>query len=136
MADDFNGDGQLDLAVASIYSEVYPGGDNGQISVLLGNSDGTFQPAVQVRVGVCPKRDRGGRLQLADGRLDLAVAGFLLQLRHRNLSGRGLGALRQRRRDLPARGSGTRWGPYALTYILTMPSSRAILPATATSISP
>src|SRR5260370_31211038 len=34
---DFNGDGRLDLAVANFYS--------GNVSVLLGNADGTFQPA-------------------------------------------------------------------------------------------
>ena len=43
VAGDFNGDGRLDLAVANA-------GDN-DVSVLLGNGDGTFQPQVTYAVG-------------------------------------------------------------------------------------
>ena len=38
---DFNGDGELDLAVAN--------GGYDTVSILLGNGDGTFQPAVNYR---------------------------------------------------------------------------------------
>jgi hypothetical protein len=43
---DFRGDGKLDLAVASA--------DRNNVSVLLGNGDGTFQPAVNYAVGSDP----------------------------------------------------------------------------------
>ena len=56
VAGDFNGDGRLDLAVAN-----YDVSDD--VSVLLGNGDGTFQPAGDLRGGVGPDRHRGGRLQ-------------------------------------------------------------------------
>src|SRR5207245_256421 len=42
---DFNGDGKQDLAVAEL--------NPGSVSVLLGQGDGTFQAAPDVRVGVC-----------------------------------------------------------------------------------
>ena len=43
---DFNGDGKLDLAVAN------EGSNN--VSVLLGNGDGTFQAAVNYGAGLGP----------------------------------------------------------------------------------
>src|SRR5437660_732472 len=64
---DFNGDGHLDLAVAN-------GGSN-DVSVLLGNGDGTFTPAKNYEAGL-----GGGPLWVAvgdfnlDGKLDLVVA--------------------------------------------------------------
>ena len=50
-AGDFGGDGRLDLAVAN--------SDSGNVSVLMGNGDGTFQPAVNYLVGYVPTADRG-----------------------------------------------------------------------------
>ena len=64
---DFNGDGKLDLAVAS--------GGSDYVSVLLGNGDGTFKTAVQYVAGLEPisvaVADFNG-----DGKLDLAVANY------------------------------------------------------------
>jgi hypothetical protein len=66
-AADFNGDKKLDLAVE---------GDNGQVSILLGNGDGTFGAPKTYNVG---SADRGG-LAVGDyfgnGRQDIAVAIF------------------------------------------------------------
>jgi Bacterial Ig-like domain (group 3)/FG-GAP-like repeat/FG-GAP repeat len=66
---DFNGDGKLDLAVAS-YSA------NSNISVLLGNGDGTFQPKVDYPVGSQPFGVAIGDFNL-DGKPDLVVANSL-----------------------------------------------------------
>ena len=52
---DFNGDGRLDLAAANLGSN--------DVSVLLGNGDGTFQKAMSFKVGSAPDRPRGGGLQ-------------------------------------------------------------------------
>ena len=46
MAGDFTGDGRTDLAVANYGSN--------DVSVLLGNGDGTFQNQVTLRGGVRP----------------------------------------------------------------------------------
>jgi FG-GAP-like repeat len=65
---DFNGDGNLDIAVAQGQASSY-------VSVLLGNGDGTLQPVVQYEGGV------GRSYAVAvgdfnkDGKLDIAVAG-------------------------------------------------------------
>src|SRR5260370_14391454 len=67
---DFNGDGKPDLAVANQGNFA---ASNGSISVLLGNGDGTFQPAVNYAAGshsvFVAVEDFNG-----DGKPDLAVA--------------------------------------------------------------
>jgi hypothetical protein len=64
VAGDFNGDGHLDLAAASVQT--------GQVTILLGNGDGTFQQASVINVGA-----EAGGLAAADlrgdGRLDLVA---------------------------------------------------------------
>src|SRR5204863_314996 len=62
---DFNADGKPDLAVA-IYGSA-------NVSVLLGNGDGTFQAAVDYGVGSFPRSVVAGDFN-ADGKADLAVA--------------------------------------------------------------
>ena len=62
---DFNGDGRPDLAVANIGSNT--------VSVLLGNGDGTFQPAQHFATGAAPRSVAVGDFN-GDGRLDLATA--------------------------------------------------------------
>ncbi|MBI5021691.1 MAG: VCBS repeat-containing protein [Ignavibacteriales bacterium] len=62
---DLNGDGKLDLAVANEGS--------GNVSVLLGNGDGTFQTAKNFNTGTYPRSVAIGDLN-GDGFLDLAVA--------------------------------------------------------------
>src|SRR6185436_3309691 len=61
---DFNNDGRLDLATANA-------GDN-TVSVLLGNADGTFQPAQNSAASVGPQSVAVGDFN-ADGKLDLGV---------------------------------------------------------------
>ena len=67
VAGDFNGDGRTDLAVANCVSN--------DVSVLLGNGDGTFQPQVTYAVGLGPYAIVAGDFN-GDGRTDLAVAGY------------------------------------------------------------
>src|SRR5579863_4328736 len=61
---DFNGDGKLDLVIANFGSY--------DISVLLGNGDGTFQAAVNYGAGSGPRSIGVGDFN-GDGKLDLAV---------------------------------------------------------------
>src|SRR5207245_2776859 len=56
---DFNADGKLDLATAGV-------------SVLLGNGDGTFQPATYINIGSSPTSVAVGDFN-GDGKLDLGV---------------------------------------------------------------
>jgi hypothetical protein len=65
VAGDFTQSGHLDLAVADEGSD--------EISILLGNGDGTFQPAVQYPVAGSPTAITAGDFT-GDGKLDLAVA--------------------------------------------------------------
>jgi hypothetical protein len=62
---DFTGNGILDLAVANAASNT--------VSVLLGNSNGTFAPAVHYLVGSGPSGVAAGDFT-GDGSLDLAVS--------------------------------------------------------------
>ena len=72
MSGDFTGDGRLDLAVAG-YSYSGCCTPVNEVSVLLGNGDGTFQPPVTYAVGAEPDAIVSGDFT-GDGRIDLAVA--------------------------------------------------------------
>jgi Bacterial Ig-like domain (group 3)/FG-GAP-like repeat/Abnormal spindle-like microcephaly-assoc'd, ASPM-SPD-2-Hydin len=64
-AGDFNGDGKPDLAITNFSS--------GNVSILLGNGDGTFQTAVNYSAGSRPISVATGDFN-GDGILDLAIA--------------------------------------------------------------
>jgi hypothetical protein len=69
----FNGDGKPDLAVANYHRQT-----DGSISILLGNGDGTFQPAVDYAVGgdisaIFVEEDDFNR----DGRTDLVSTNWI-----------------------------------------------------------
>src|SRR5439155_1243222 len=64
---DFNGDGKLDLAAIDAGSNT--------VSVLLGNGDDTFQPALTFTVGTDPRSVAVGDFD-GDGKLDLVVADY------------------------------------------------------------
>jgi hypothetical protein len=68
---DFNNDGKLDLATSS-YDDAT--GD-GSVSVLLGNGDGSFQPAQTSATGAYPFSLTAGDFN-ADGKVDLATANY------------------------------------------------------------
>jgi len=65
VADDFNGDGKLDLAVSNAYSNT--------VSILFGNGDGTFQSQVAITVGNQPMSIAVGDFN-GDGKLDLVTS--------------------------------------------------------------
>ena len=64
---DFDGDGKLDLV------ETNPTPGNGNLSLLLGNGDGTFQPATNYTVGTTPVAVAVADLD-GDGKPDVIVA--------------------------------------------------------------
>ena len=70
MAGDFNGDGRIDLAVAGNDSQT----GTGEVAVLLGNGDGTFQPPTIYPMGLPPTGIVAGDFS-GNGILDLAVVG-------------------------------------------------------------
>ena len=61
---DFNGDGKLDLAVTN--------GSSNNVSILLGNGDGSFQTHVDYPTGAQPTSVEVGDFN-GDGKLDLAI---------------------------------------------------------------
>ncbi len=67
---DFNGDGKLDLAVAN-----EGGGTGGNVSILLGNGDGSFPTHHEYPAGNVPNSVVTGDFN-GDGFLDLAVANY------------------------------------------------------------
>ena len=70
VAGDFRGNGRSDVAVAG----VDPATGQGEVEVLLGNGDGTFQIAPPINLGdLAPSSLVGGDFA-GDGRVDLAVA--------------------------------------------------------------
>jgi hypothetical protein len=77
-AGDFNRDGKLDLAVVSIGARP---ARQGSLFILLGNGDGTFQPAKSYAAGQVPSAIAEGDLN-GDGITDLVVANY----ESRNLS--------------------------------------------------
>ena len=69
---DFNGDGIADVATVDNTQESQCA-NNGAVSVLLGNGDGTFHPHVEYCVGFAPDSITAADFN-KDGKLDLAVA--------------------------------------------------------------
>src|SRR5438128_89154 len=72
-AGDFNGDGKPDLAVANYGQPFSSPPIEGNLSVLLGNGDGTFQAAVNYGAGAKRSSVAVGDFN-GDGKADLAVA--------------------------------------------------------------
>ncbi len=78
LARDFNHDGKIDLAVlcAGDFFASDDAGKHTQLSILLGNGDGTFAPAVTQKIS---DADGGEAMVAADfgrGEIDLAIAHF------------------------------------------------------------
>jgi hypothetical protein len=66
---DFNGDGKVDIAIAAASGTSSPG----PVGVLLGNGDGTFQPAITSTGVSSPVAIVAGDFN-GDGKLDLAIS--------------------------------------------------------------
>jgi len=73
IAADFNGDGKLDLAVVCACGNTNNCGNPDEVSILLGNGDGTFQSRVDYPVTNFPVTLSSGDFY-GDGKLDLLVA--------------------------------------------------------------
>ncbi len=71
VAADFNGDGRLDLATVNFIDNY-----NGQVSVLLGNGDGTFQPPRHFPQGGAGSTQMVAADFNADGKPDLATVNY------------------------------------------------------------
>jgi hypothetical protein len=69
-AGDFNNDDKIDLVTANIGS-----GLAGDVSILLGNGNGSFQPPVSISMGTQPADVAVGDFN-KDGKLDLAAADY------------------------------------------------------------
>jgi hypothetical protein len=87
--DDFNGDGKLDIAVVSTYGTSADATAPQQISILLGNGDGTFQAAQNFTVPTLPGFANGGQTQVnniisaslrGNGKKDLILSNGLVYL--------------------------------------------------------
>jgi hypothetical protein len=81
LAEDFNGDGKLDLAYVIGCSPTMGCNGPGTISILLGNGDGTFTAPMTFASGLVTSDYPAGNDIIVgdfnrDGKLDLAVAGF------------------------------------------------------------
>lgn len=72
VAGEFNGDGKIDIAVASLCSD--NSCTQGGVSILLGNGDGTFQPFVVYATGAQYAYSLAIGDFNGDGKLDVAVA--------------------------------------------------------------
>jgi hypothetical protein len=66
-AGDFNGDGKIDLATAN-----WGGGDD-DVSILLGNGEGTFAPAIALNISDANSWSIASGDMNADGKLDLVM---------------------------------------------------------------
>jgi FG-GAP-like repeat/FG-GAP repeat len=71
---DVNGDGKPDVVVANLYFAISGSGDKGSVGVLLGNGDGTFQPAVTYSSGAYEADSVAVADINNDGKLDVLVA--------------------------------------------------------------
>jgi hypothetical protein len=72
---DLDGDGKLDVIVTGSQVQGNPENQAGQVCVLLGNGDGTFQPAVCSAVGPSPYGMAFADYN-SDGKLDVATANY------------------------------------------------------------
>jgi len=79
VAADFNGDGKLDLAVANVGVSASPEPTGSNVTILLGQGDGTFSTGAVLPLTPDFAQGTAGRLLTAadfnnDGKIDLAVA--------------------------------------------------------------
>lgn len=91
---DVNGDAKPDLVVANCSPTHICGGGNGVVGVLLGNGDGTFQPAVTYRAGGAQTASVAIADLNGDGKPDLVVANSYYSNTVGVLMGKGDGTFR------------------------------------------